>query len=380
MQVTVLTCAEAAGALWDDAARPAHLPDDLVAALMAAGLDARLVVLPPPEPATTCSPYAATAATGQWVAEHAGSADVVHALDPCAAAAALAARTATGVPVVVRWPCLPETDDPAVRRARLAVLHAADAVLCPAEPLARHVRVAAGERVGVVPDGVDTSAWGPPPSFTEHGQTLVTLSGASAATGTVLAALRMLPGARLVVAGRGDAGGLLRQAERLGVGDQVTVAGWLPRSQAVGLVDAADVVVAPRPAPTSGASAVEAMCRARVVVAADVPVVRDVVVDRGTGLLVPPDDVVALAGAVQALLADPFRREAWGVAGAERAAGVYDWSVVLPRLEAVYARVVAAGPARSPLATPGEGCSTGQRWSSSSRYRNSPARPTRGAT
>jgi glycosyltransferase involved in cell wall biosynthesis len=59
----------------------------------------------------------------------------------------------------------------------------------------------------------------------------------------------------------------------------------------------------------------EAAACGRPIVAADMPGTREIVRPGETGLLVPPGDVAALAGAIAALAADPARRSALGQAG-----------------------------------------------------------------
>ena len=366
-----------------DWAPPAHLPDGLVAALLSAGHDARLVLVPPP----SGSLYADVAERAAGLAELLPNGGVVHALDPRASAVALAARRLVGGAVVTRWGALPATDDPAVRATRTAVLRAADAVVCPGEQPARTARSRGAAVVSVVPDGVDTATLvagsAPAAPLEGAGLRLVSLSGpdADGGTATLVAALRSVPGARLVVAGRGSAGVRRRLTgwlERAGVADRVEVRGLVPRAEALALLDAADVLVAPRAGATSAAAALEAMCRARVVVGADVPVLAEVMADRSTGLLVPPRDPAALSKALQSLQENPFRREAWGLAGQDRVVAVHDWRVVLPRLQGVY-RAVAAERRPAPVAGSQGQCSTGGRWSSS-RHRSSPARPRRHVT
>jgi glycosyltransferase involved in cell wall biosynthesis len=58
----------------------------------------------------------------------------------------------------------------------------------------------------------------------------------------------------------------------------------------------------------------EACAAQRAVVTTDIPGCRDVVAHRISGLIVPPRDVEALAGAVAELLADPVRRHEYAVA------------------------------------------------------------------
>jgi glycosyltransferase involved in cell wall biosynthesis len=64
-----------------------------------------------------------------------------------------------------------------------------------------------------------------------------------------------------------------------------------------------------------------------------------VVRDGVDGVLVPPRDPGALAGAVGRLLDDPEAARRFGDAGRERA-GRYSWDAVARQIEAVYAEVV----------------------------------------
>jgi glycosyltransferase involved in cell wall biosynthesis len=63
----------------------------------------------------------------------------------------------------------------------------------------------------------------------------------------------------------------------------------------------------------------EACAAGRAIVTTDIPGCRDVVRPTENGLLVPPHDVAALAGAIQQLLADPALRTRMGTAGRARA-------------------------------------------------------------
>jgi starch synthase len=78
------------------------------------------------------------------------------------------------------------------------------------------------------------------------------------------------------------------------------------------------------------------------VVATDVPGHRDVVVHGETGLLVPPEDPVALAGAISSLLADPERRRRMGEAGRRRAQAEFMIQPMVERTAQVYRRASAA--------------------------------------
>jgi glycosyltransferase involved in cell wall biosynthesis len=93
----------------------------------------------------------------------------------------------------------------------------------------------------------------------------------------------------------------------------------------------------PEPCPTV---VLEALAFGRPVVASRVGGIPDLVVDGSSGLLVPPREPAALAGAITALLGDRTRLEAMGRSAAERARE-FETSTVVGRIERVYAEVVA---------------------------------------
>jgi glycosyltransferase involved in cell wall biosynthesis len=88
-----------------------------------------------------------------------------------------------------------------------------------------------------------------------------------------------------------------------------------------------------------GQVAVEAMASRKPVVASAIGGLPDVIVDRETGLLVPPGDAVALRGALRELLLDPARRARMGEAGHERAR-LFTVGVVADRIEHVYRKAL----------------------------------------
>jgi glycosyltransferase involved in cell wall biosynthesis len=63
--------------------------------------------------------------------------------------------------------------------------------------------------------------------------------------------------------------------------------------------------------------------------------VPDIVRDGTTGLLTPPGDAAAFAGAVAALLDGPARRTAMGAAAARIAAAEHDFAAAAARLNLV---------------------------------------------
>jgi starch synthase len=68
------------------------------------------------------------------------------------------------------------------------------------------------------------------------------------------------------------------------------------------------------------------MACGRAVVATAVDGTPEIVDDGATGLLVPARDAAALAAALEALLADPARRERFEAEARERATRTYTWA------------------------------------------------------
>ncbi len=77
------------------------------------------------------------------------------------------------------------------------------------------------------------------------------------------------------------------------------------------------------------------------VVASDITGYRDVMTPE-TGLMCPPGDPGALADAIESLLADEARREAFGAAARRVAIEKYSWEDIGRRLIDVYEQVLAA--------------------------------------
>ena len=85
----------------------------------------------------------------------------------------------------------------------------------------------------------------------------------------------------------------------------------------------------------------EAMACQTAVVASAVGGILEVVVEGETGLLVPPSNPEALAGALTRLLNDPDARRRMGQAGRRRVEAQFSWASVAERTERVYADAIA---------------------------------------
>ena len=153
------------------------------------------------------------------------------------------------------------------------------------------------------------------------------------------------PDLKLVLAGDGfERPELVRLAQDLGIGADVTFLGWVPNSGLPKYYRAAAVSVIPSLEEGFGIPAAEAMGCEVPVVASDAGGLPEVVEDGVTGLIVPRGEVPPLAEAIGALLADPERRHRMGVAGRRRALELFDWDRTAEQFEQVYREIGAGVP------------------------------------
>jgi glycosyltransferase involved in cell wall biosynthesis len=130
-----------------------------------------------------------------------------------------------------------------------------------------------------------------------------------------------------------------RIAER-GLGDRVKLVGPRTHDELPAEFAAAHIVVVPSITDASGDRdglpnvVLEAMSSARPVVASDVGAVSSAVVDGRTGVLVPPGDAHALAGALEFLVDQPDMRERLGREARARVEADFELNSCTARLRA----------------------------------------------
>jgi phosphatidylinositol alpha-mannosyltransferase len=156
--------------------------------------------------------------------------------------------------------------------------------------------------------------------------------------------LRHYPGARLLIAGRGDADDV-----RALIGEDlrphVALLGELTEEDKAAFLRSVDVYCAPNLLGESfGVVLIEALAAGAPIVASDLDAFARVLEDGAAGVLVRRGDAAALAEALNALLGDPVRRAELSARGSKVAAG-YDWAVLARRILAVYEMVVPRGGA-----------------------------------
>ena len=221
------------------------------------------------------------------------------------------------------------------------------------EHLDRHVGVA--ERFAVAPSGIDLDRYRAlvgvtgrrpagldiPPDAVVVGSVgwLTTVKGPRYLIEAVAKLKPAHPRLHLVLVGSGDLRDELGALARtLGIGRSVTFAGQ--RQDVPDCLAAMDVFVLPSLNEGMGRALVEAMAAGRPVVATRVGGIPAIIEDRATGLLVPPQDSDALAGALAELLRDPARAKELGTAGSAAIGKRFGATDMVRAIEAVYAQAL----------------------------------------
>jgi glycosyltransferase involved in cell wall biosynthesis len=286
--------------------------------------------------------------------------DVVHSHDVYNNIFATAWARVVRTPVVIAsrrwWDDVPRT---ALRIVNQYAYRFADCVIANSKTVAEllvrddHVR---SDRVAVVSNFVDESAFAPP----AHAARSTILGDLGVPPGSLVvgcvAGLRPVkdhesliraiaslrprwPSLHLVLIGDGEARPLLERLTRqLGLTAAVHFAGIKPNEP--NLHHLFDVSVLCSSSEAFPNSIVEAMAAGKPVVATRVGGIVDAVVDRQTGILVPPGTPTAVAGAIEQLLMAPGLRRQLGEAAARRARAQFHANRVLPSLESLYDRLL----------------------------------------
>lgn len=148
-----------------------------------------------------------------------------------------------------------------------------------------------------------------------------------------------VPGARFVLAGEGPLrADLEAQARELGVADRVRFLGR--REDVPELLAACDVFALPSLYEGSSLAVLEAMAARRPVLSSAIGGTDELIADGEDGLLVPPDDVTALAAALRRLLGDGQLRAALARRARERAEAEFSREAMSRRVEGIYGEAI----------------------------------------
>ena len=133
-----------------------------------------------------------------------------------------------------------------------------------------------------------------------------------------------------------------KQVKAMGLGERVHLLG--PRSDVPEVLNAADVFVLSSDWEGNPLSVMEAMAAGKPVVCTAVGGVPELVEDGRCGLLVPPRDAEALAGAMSYTLENPETRTSMGNSAARRAVEHFDLKVMAEAYEDLYRAALGPRP------------------------------------
>jgi len=232
-----------------------------------------------------------------------------------------------------------------------------------------------GERIALVPHGVDTERFRPADAAERaalrarlglpdgvlaawsgrllRGKGLETLLGAFARVAGDVPDLRLL----LVGSGEGQAlsveDELRRRAAEAGLAERIVFTGRVERVEDV--LRAADLFVFPSVFEGLGISLVEAAACGLAAVASRTGGIVDVVEDGRSGLLVAPGDASALGEGLRVLGTDPARRSAMGREARRVALARFDERDAFDRYRGLFREVATRRPSYRPARAPREG-------------------------
>jgi glycosyltransferase involved in cell wall biosynthesis len=166
--------------------------------------------------------------------------------------------------------------------------------------------------------------------------------------------VRQIPDARFVVLGEGELREHLeRQVREHHLEKHVLLPGF--RTDVLGCLKAFDLFVMSSVTEGLGTSLLDAMAASRPIVATTAGGIPEIVDEGVNGLLVPPRDAHALAGAIVRLLEDADLRRRMGVAGFARVHARFTVERMIAATAAVYERVARTGHVAAGEAPPARG-------------------------
>lgn len=200
-------------------------------------------------------------------------------------------------------------------------------------------------RIHVVPNGIDTELFRPVPKIDRQKHRIIVTNSADMplkGLPYLMHAVARLNGrfpVNLVVIGTPQKnGGISRLVRTLGIGDRVRFTGRITDADLVREYALATVAVVPSVYEGFGLPAGEAMACGVPVIASSGGALPEVVGD--AGVLVPPKDSDALAGALATLMQHPAEARRLGSAGHTRVRRLFSWEQAARRTITVYRRTI----------------------------------------
>jgi glycosyltransferase involved in cell wall biosynthesis len=220
-------------------------------------------------------------------------------------------------------------------------------------------------RYGVVPNGVDLKLFRPADPATRRPSKKIRCLAVARlierkGLGDLIRALALLEPGRFeleLVGGGADEGVLRDLAAQVGVAQDVRFLGPLSRAEVAERYREADLFTLPSSAEAFGNVFAEALASGLPIVGSATGGIPDLVEHGSNGLLVPPGDVNALAGAIRYLADDPELRTEMTLRNRAKAEATLEWAQVTRRYLSIYEAIQHRLPARSLVAQPTAGIS-----------------------
>lgn len=221
----------------------------------------------------------------------------------------------------------------------------ASAVVAPGQLLAQRLHHIAPEaRIVAIPNGIRVVEPGRPTGGGEPVHVVfLGQIGDAKGTFTLLEAWAKLvtngsslARARLTIAGDGEVDRARALVARLDLTGSVQVRFWLSASEVADLLGTAHVLTLPSRYEGQPMAVLEAMARGLCVVASAVGGIPELIEDGLSGVLVPPDDVDALATALRTVISDQGMRRRLGDAALNRIRQTFDVDVIWRRFDVLY--------------------------------------------
>jgi L-malate glycosyltransferase len=279
-----------------------------------------------------------------------GRFDLVHAHIYASAVAAAIATRGTGLPVVITEHTEASWQNRWARRCSQWTYRRARRIISVSTPIERRLIERDGvppQLVTLIPNAVIPASGNPPdladtlPDGWSEGPLVGVVArlqpekGVATFLKAAAHASKVSPEVRFLVVGDGPLREeLLDLVGRVGLRERVRFLGY--RADARALTGLLDVLVVPSLTEGSPLIVLEAMAAGVPVVASAVGGIPDQVRHGVEGILVPPDDPDALAGALGALLGDPAHAHRLGEAGRRRTENEFSHEALVRRIEAVY--------------------------------------------
>lgn len=218
-----------------------------------------------------------------------------------------------------------------------------------------------GDKVEVIPNGVDSKVWQAAPSAVQAARTrfagegplvgyagrLVYEKGVQHLVDAIPSLREEYPGLRVVIAGDGPyRGELVEATRRLKLQRTVSFAGFLNERELPALLAATNATVVPSLYEPFGMVALEAAAAGAPLAVADTGGLAEIVEPGVTGVTFPHSDPAALAGAVGSLLADTDRARSLAKQALTMVGERYAWQSISDRTAAAYRAAIADAPVK----------------------------------